>query len=91
MQAAIGKAWSQSPLWGEAAARNLARSSLFLKPASTMARSCKTPGLSQKDCLDESESVGMEQPNDEDHECQKTVKIAKMTIGVPIVTGLQGT
>ena len=44
-QAAIGKACSQSPLRGEAAARNLARSSLFPKPASTIARSCKTPGL----------------------------------------------
>jgi len=55
--AAIGRAWSQSPLWGEAAAWNLARSSLLSKPASIIARSCKTSGLSQNDCLDESESA----------------------------------
>lgn len=39
-----------------------------------MARSCKTPGLSQNDCLDESESVGIEQPNDEDHDCKYVSK-----------------
>ena len=74
MQAAIGKAWSQSPLWGEAAARNLTRSSLFPNPTSTIARSCKTSGLSQNDCLDKSESVGIEQPNDEDHDCKLVSK-----------------